>query len=66
MTIHVNGEAVDLDASSTLGSVVDARVSDRRGVAAAVNGAVVPRSAWDSTELHEGARVEIVGAVQGG
>lgn len=36
------------------------------GVAAAVNDRVVPRSAWATTELHAGDRVEIVTAVQGG
>lgn len=36
------------------------------GVAAAVNDRVVPRSAWATTELCAGDRVEIVTAVQGG
>jgi sulfur carrier protein len=66
MTIHVNGEPTDLDPSTMLGPVVDARVADRRGVAVAVDGEVVPRNAWDTTPLHDGARIEIVGAVQGG
>ena len=37
-----------------------------RGVAVAVDAEVVPRGQWDSTELHEGARVEILRAIQGG
>jgi sulfur carrier protein len=37
-----------------------------RGIAVAVDGVVVPRSAHGSTELSDGARVEIVKAVQGG
>jgi sulfur carrier protein len=36
------------------------------GVAVAVDGAVVPRSAWASTPLRTGSTVEIVTAVQGG
>ena len=36
------------------------------GIAVAVNGEVVRRSAWDARRLHAGDRVEIVGAVQGG
>jgi sulfur carrier protein len=36
------------------------------GVAVAVNGAVVPRSAWAAHPLCEGDAIEIVGAVQGG
>ncbi len=37
-----------------------------RGVAAAVNESVLPRSAWASTTLRAGDRLEIVKAVQGG
>lgn len=36
------------------------------GVAVAVNGAVVPRSAWATTALRDGDAVEVVTAVQGG
>ena len=36
------------------------------GVAVAVDAEVVPRGEWDRTELGEGARVEVVRAVQGG
>ncbi|MEV7595753.1 sulfur carrier protein ThiS, partial [Streptomyces sp. NPDC089922] len=38
----------------------------RSGVAAAVNEAVVPRSAWPVTMLGDGDRVEVLTAVQGG
>jgi sulfur carrier protein len=37
-----------------------------RGVAVAVDAEVVPRGQWARTELHEGARVEILRAIQGG
>ncbi|HET9073170.1 MAG TPA: sulfur carrier protein ThiS [Solirubrobacteraceae bacterium] len=39
---------------------------DGRGVAVAIAGEVVPRSAWASTRLGEGDRVEVLVAVQGG
>jgi len=39
---------------------------EARGLAVAVDGEVVPRGRWDAVELHEGQRVEIVQAVQGG
>ena len=39
---------------------------EQRGIAAAVNGSVVPRSQWEQHELQAGDEVEIVGAVQGG
>lgn len=37
-----------------------------RGVAVAVDGEVVPRSQWRDRGLADGARVEVVGAIQGG
>jgi sulfur carrier protein len=39
---------------------------DARGVAVALDGEVVPRSQWSSAEVVPGARVEVVGAIQGG
>ena len=66
MLIHVNGDPTEIDDTTTLGSLMDARVADRRGVAVAVDGEVVPRADWDRTTLTDAARVEIVGAVQGG
>jgi thiamine biosynthesis protein ThiS len=35
-------------------------------VAAALNGEVIPRRQWAVTELSDGAKVELVVAVQGG
>jgi sulfur carrier protein len=39
---------------------------DARGVAVAVDAEVVPRGAWASTPLAEGAEVEVLTAIQGG
>lgn len=39
---------------------------ERRGVAVAVNAAVVPRDEWNETELQPGDRVEVVHAIAGG
>lgn len=38
----------------------------RLGVAAALDDAVVPRSAWAATPVPAGARLDVVTAVQGG
>jgi sulfur carrier protein len=38
----------------------------QRGLAVAVNGEVVPRSAWDGHSLRDGDRVEVLTAAQGG
>ncbi|AEG43520.1 sulfur carrier protein ThiS [Isoptericola variabilis] len=45
------------------GCVVD---GSPQGVAVAIDDAVVPRSRWAATRVHDGARVEVVTAVQGG
>jgi sulfur carrier protein len=37
-----------------------------KGIAVALNGEVVPRSAWDATDLRPGDRVEVLTAAQGG
>ena len=37
-----------------------------RGVAVAVDAEVVPRTQWDTHELQEGARIEVLRAIQGG
>jgi sulfur carrier protein len=66
MTITVNGDAAELPDRCTLGELVRIRIPDARGVAAAVNGVVVPRARHEALVLAEGDRVEIVTAVQGG
>jgi sulfur carrier protein len=68
MIIHVNGQAREIAPPARLSDVLDlpSGASARRGVAVAVNGQVIPRSQHANTELTDGARVEIVTAVQGG
>ena len=63
--ITVNGEPREL--SGTVDDLLDALgVQVRRGLAVAVDAAVVPRGEWATTHVADGARVEIVTAVQGG
>lgn len=64
--LTLNGAAITVDAGTTVGSLIDGSVPDRRGIAVAVNDGVVPRSQWDHTHLSEGDRVEILTAAQGG
>ena len=64
--LTLNGEPTMVAAGATVGSLVDATVANRRGVAVAVNDEVLPRSKWDHTRLRESDRVEILTAAQGG
>ena len=66
MILTVNGDQRDWPPGTTLDALVSALVASARGVAAAVNGEVVPRRAWPDTLLADGAVVEVVTAVQGG
>ena len=68
MTIWLNGHPKELVPGTSLADAIDAMVAplDGRGVAAAVDGEVVPRTQWKDTTLAEGQHVEVVQAVQGG
>ena len=66
MKLTVNGDDREYPPGTTLDALVTALVPSARGVAAAVDGEVVPRRAWQDTELADGAVVEVVTAVQGG
>ncbi len=68
MTIELNGERVELDSATTVALAVKrvGAAPERAGIAVAVDGEVVPRSEWERTELRDGQRVEVVGAIQGG
>jgi sulfur carrier protein len=39
---------------------------DARGIAVAVDGEVVPRAGWSNFAIQDGARVEVLTAMQGG
>ena len=66
-TIRVNGVVED-SAARTIRALLDEKGIDAegRGVAVALNGSVVPRSAWADTALGPDDSVEIVQARQGG
>lgn len=65
--IFVNDEPRALARPATLdGLLRDLGLADRRGVAAAVNGAVVTRAEWPSRFLSEKDRVLVIRATQGG
>ncbi len=65
MSFTVNGEHHEWDAQPTVDALVRRLGLPDRGVAVAVDGAVVPRGRWD-TVVPSDAVVEVVTAVQGG
>jgi sulfur carrier protein len=66
VTLIVNGDQRELPPGATLADLVTQLVPSPKGVAAAVDGEVVPRRAWPDTPLIDGSVVEVVTAVQGG
>ena len=65
MKVTVNDEAVEVDDQTTVASLLQTLGIPENGIAVAVDWAVLPRSDWH-TALTDGARVEVVTAVQGG
>ena len=66
MNVEINGAAHALEPDATVADALAAIGAPPRGVAVAVDGAVVRRADWARTRLHEGATVEVLTAVQGG
>jgi len=65
MKLTVNDEAIEVDDATTVATLLSTLGYPDRGVAVAVDWAVLPRSRWQ-TPLPDGARIEVVTAVQGG
>ena len=68
MIVEVNGRPIEVRDRATVQAIVGELDVDsgRRGIAVAVDAEVVPRSEWDRRVLSDGARVEVVSAIQGG
>jgi len=67
LSVFVNDRPHALAAPATLmGLLSEIGLDGRKGVAAAVNGEVVPRAAWGSRALAERDRVLVIRATQGG
>lgn len=66
ISLEVNGKKVDLDGPTPLVSYLRGLGVDPRAVAVEHNGTILERSAFDTTTLEAGDRVEIVRMVGGG
>jgi sulfur carrier protein len=65
--VTLNGERRELGERATIEAAVYASgAPDGRGVAVALDGEVVPRGEWATTEVRDGQEVEVLRAVQGG
>ncbi len=65
MIIKVNSSDVVVDEHMTVAALMQSLGYPDRGIAVAVDQAVLPRSRW-ATTLSDGSSIEVVTAVQGG
>ncbi len=70
MNLLVNGQARAYEAESVQAlfdvEAAETGIDSPQGVAIALNGRVLRRRDWADTPVHEGDRIEIVRAMQGG
>jgi sulfur carrier protein len=66
--VTLNGERRELPPEATVETAVHLSgvPEGGRGVAVALDGEVVPRGEWATTEVREGQQLEVLHAVQGG
>ncbi len=65
MIVTVNDERLQVDDDITVAALLSRLGFPDKGVAVALDWSVLPRSGWHRT-LSDGARLEVVTAVQGG
>ena len=67
-TILVNGAATEVADGTTVADLLGRLdvPAEARGVAVAIDAEVVPRGAWPTTPVPDGAQVEVLTAIQGG
>lgn len=66
MNCTVNGEPATVREGTTVDELVRAVAATERGVAVSLDRVVVPRSAWSTTRVPEGASIEVLVAAAGG
>jgi sulfur carrier protein len=66
MNVTINGEPREVSPGTTVAQLVRQVTDQETGIAAALNGEVLPRRAWPVTPLADRDQVEVVTAVQGG
>lgn len=66
MQVTVNGEPADVAQRTSIAALVAERAGGSARVAVALNGEVVPRSRWQTTDLAAGDSIEVLTATAGG
>lgn len=66
MQLFINGQVTEMPAELTARQLVERLELAGKRIALEVNGEIVPRSGYDSRQLKQGDKVEIVHAIGGG
>ncbi|RYC71693.1 MULTISPECIES: sulfur carrier protein ThiS [Spirosoma] len=67
MIVFVNNQSVETPDTASLESLLaQLAMADRKGIAVAVNNAIVPRTAWAQLALSGSEKITILQATQGG
>ncbi|BBY55385.1 sulfur carrier protein ThiS [Mycobacterium koreense] len=65
MIVTVNDKQIEVESTTTIAALIDSLGYPDRGIAVSLNWSVLPKSDWEQT-LSDGARIEVLTAVQGG
>lgn len=66
MQIYINREVAEANPKLNLEEILEAQGFPKQGIAVAIENKVVPRAAWTTTYLREGAMLTVISAVCGG
>ena len=66
MRVTINGDAREIADGTSVAALVEDLGRSPKGMAVAINEAVVPRSTWSDVSLRPDDRVEVLIASQGG
>jgi len=66
LTLRLNGSEIEVEAGTTVGTLVDGLSPDRSRVAVERNRAIVPRATLDEVQVADGDVIEVVTLVGGG
>ncbi|ADB42529.1 thiamine biosynthesis protein ThiS [Spirosoma linguale DSM 74] len=67
MTLTVNNQSVEIADSASLRTLLtQLAIANQKGIAVAVNNAIVPRATWEQFVLSGNEKITILQATQGG
>ena len=67
MTIYLNNNPLSLLTPATLQKVLEGQqLHEQRGIAVAVNNAVIPKTEWQQKALADNDKIVVIRATQGG